>query len=470
MKTKTVFAAFLAAASLDAAVIQQVIVRQQWPWSTDVKVEYRLAQVTAPVNISVKAFNGDTELDNSRLAESITGDIYGVTEPVGHFIIDPVRAFGDKKVAIADFRVELEVTEAPANIGETVYRIFCLTNGTSEAVTRADLLNGKYGPVETSFSAIGEGFTTSLGEDVIIWTGVTNNVDYRTTHLVMRKIPAKGATFMMGSPEGEIGRERNTSDAGTETQVKVRFTEDYYVSVFELTQAQYRHVTGAAPVCNYTGEDADLHPVEKISHNTLRGSTSTTGPSGEKINWPTNSNPHEVASSSFLARLRAATGNAREFDLPTSAQWEFACRAGTDTAINNGKNLANVTVYPSANLESVAWFNNNQDGSTGNLSTHVVGTKAPNAWGLYDMHGNVGELCLGGYVVNVNPDGAEELADPPGFIIVPNGNCTWRGGNYRAAKWYARSAARSHEQMQIWTGNTSMAVGVRLAFQAGDAE
>ena len=80
MKVTTVLASFMAAASLNAAVIKQVIVRQQWPWSTDVKVEYKLADVQTPVNISVKAFNGESELDNSRLADSIVGDLYGITE------------------------------------------------------------------------------------------------------------------------------------------------------------------------------------------------------------------------------------------------------------------------------------------------------------------------------------------------------------------------------------------------------
>ena len=82
MKVTTVLASFMAAASLNAAVIEQVIVRQQWPWSTDVKVEYKLSGVTSPVDISVKAFNGNVELDSSRLAASMTGDRFGITETV----------------------------------------------------------------------------------------------------------------------------------------------------------------------------------------------------------------------------------------------------------------------------------------------------------------------------------------------------------------------------------------------------
>ena len=462
MKVTTVLASFMAAASLNAAVIKQVIVRQQWPWSTDVKVEYKLADVQTPVNISVKAFNGESELDNSRLADSIVGDLYGITESgIGQFVIDPVKAFGNQKVAIADFRVELEITEAAANINENIYKIFCLTNGTCTDVSRADLLNGKYGSVETDFTKIGNGFSTSLS-DVIIWTGVTNNIDYKTTHLVMRRIPAKDKTFVMGSPESEVGREKVQNDVGTENQVNVRFSRDYYASVFELTQAQYRYITKQSP-STYAGEDADMHPVETVSYTSLRGNTK--GPSGESINWPTNSNLHEVAAGSSLYVLRAATGNAYEFDLPTCAEWEYACRAGTVTSFNNGKDLESINVYRSANLESVAWYNNDVNGNAGALHTHVVGLKAPNAWGLYDMHGNVNELCLDGYHKNINPDGLAELLDPPGLIAVA-GQRAYRGGGYATPSWFCRSAARSYDHMQIWQGNSNRNIGVRLAFGA----
>ena len=114
-------------------MIQQVIVRQQWPWSTDVKVEYKLAEVTSPVDISVKAFNGETELPLP--AEAVSGDLYGISESgIGQFIIDPVKAFGNQKVAIADFRVELELSESAANINEVLYRIVDLDNGSIDDV------------------------------------------------------------------------------------------------------------------------------------------------------------------------------------------------------------------------------------------------------------------------------------------------------------------------------------------------
>ena len=451
------------------AVIQQVIVRQQWPWSTDVKVEYKLAEVTAPVDISVKAFNGNTELPLP--AEAVSGDLYGISESgIGQFIIDPVKAFGNTKVAIADFRVELELSESAANIGEVLYKIFDLENGGDpKEVTRADLLNGMYGSVVTNFASLGEGFY-SPATDVLIWTGVTNDVKYKTTHLVMRKIPAKNQTFAMGSPSSEVGRSKFVTDS--ENQVGVRFTNDYYVAVFELTQKQYKFINNNAAPSAYTGEDADWHPVEKVSYNTLRGAYNSVGPSGEKINWPTNAYMHEVYGGSVMAKLRTKFSNEYEFDLLTEAQWEYACRAKTTTAFNNGKNLESVGTYNSPNLESIAWYiSSDAEAQAGNNTTHVVGMKAPNAWGLYDMHGNVGEICLDvAPVTNINPDSLSELLDPPG--LAPTRVDSYRivrGGASRRASWSARSAARrdSNGNTQIYcggsTGENSM-VGVRVTF------
>ena len=244
MKMKTVFAAFLAAVSVDAAVIEQVIVRQQWPWSTDVKVEYKIKDVDSPVDIFVRAYNNGVELPSENLNAAMTGDRYGITEPgVGTIIIDPVKAFGTSKVALANFKVKLSVSESAANINEVLYKIYDLEKGECTDVTRADLLDGKYGTIETNYTAF-TGFETPV-DDVLIWTGVTNDIKYATTHLVMRKIPAKGQTFKMGSPDTETGR---ATDGG-ETQHNVTMTNDYYMGVFELTQRQYKEIKGAYPDC-----------------------------------------------------------------------------------------------------------------------------------------------------------------------------------------------------------------------------
>lgn len=173
--------------------------------------------------------------------------------------------------------------------------------------------------------------------------GWTN--EYKTTKLVLRVIEA-GSFKMNGSYD-------------------VTISKPFYMGVFEVTQKQYQLVTGRNP-SNYFG---DARPVESISWNTIRGSN----------DWPTDKT---VSSTSFVGKLRAKTG--LDFDLPTEAQWEYACRAGTTSKYNNGGDSE-------ADLKKLGRYS----GNDGTRTYHVqVGSYLPNAWGLYDMHGNVLEWCL----------------------------------------------------------------------------
>ncbi len=170
------------------------------------------------------------------------------------------------------------------------------------------------------------------------------NVDaYKTTKLVLKRI--ESGSFMMGE------------------SVNVTLTKPFFIGLFEVTQKQFQLVTGSNP-SNFSG---DKRPVEYMSYNIIRGSTN-----GAK--WPES---NAVDSSSFLGKLRTRTG--LDFDLPTEAQWEYACRAGTTTTYSYGD---------SAN-GNYMWYDSNASSQT-----HDVGTKQPNPWGLYDMHGNVWEWCL----------------------------------------------------------------------------
>ena len=237
----------------------------------------------------------------------------------------------------------------------------------------------------------------------------------RTTELWLRRIP-KG-TFIMGSPEGEVGRESD------ETQHQVTLTEDFYIGVFEITQKQYSFIQGSNP----SGYKGDTRPVECVSYNTIRGTGSTDG-----AGWPTYG--HAVDSGSFLGKLRAKTG--KTFDLPTEAQWEYACRAGTTTALNTGKNLTS-TDRDSA-MDEAGRYSYNQNNGKGGYSEHTkVGSYLPNAWGLYDMHGNVWEWCLDWYKSDL---GSSAVTDPKG----PNSGSTrvLRGGGWYNPALSCRSARR----------------------------
>ncbi len=250
----------------------------------------------------------------------------------------------------------------------------------------------------------------------------------RTTELWLRKIPA--GTFIMGSPEDEVGRDSD------EKQHEVTLTQDYYIGVFECTQKQWELVMGSNPA-NYIGACC---PVENISYDMIRGQSATAG-----AGWPAYG--HAVDADSFMGKLQAKTG--LMFDLPTDAQWEYACRAGMPTALNSGKNLTSTT--QDASMDEVGRYNYNKDDGKGGYSQHTtVGSYLSNAWGLYDMHGNVWEWCLDWYT---NYLSATE-SDPSG----PNTGTgrVLRGGRWSSDAYRCRSAARDRY-------NTSYnGIGLRL--------
>ena len=248
-------------------------------------------------------------------------------------------------------------------------------------------------------------------------TGPDLNDDIcRTTELWLRKIPA--GTFIMGSPEDEVGRWDN------ETQHEVTLTQDYYMGVFECTQKQWELVMGSNP-SEYKG---DCRPVENVSHNMIRG----TGMLG--AGWPTYG--HAVDATSFMGKLRAKTG--LTFDLPTEAQWEYACRAGTTTALNSGKNLTNEE-HDSA-MDEVGRYNYNRSDGKGGYRQHTkVGSYLSNAWGLYDMHGNVWEWCLDWYNYRYGSYVTSVVFDPVGPSA--GSNRVERGGGWNSGAYYWDSGA-----------------------------
>lgn len=236
----------------------------------------------------------------------------------------------------------------------------------------------------------------------------------RLNELWLRRI--EPGTFMMGSPLDELAR------VDSETKHQVKLTKAFYIGVFEFTQQQYRGITGESPS---EGTKGDTHPVEGVSYYMLRGS-------GTGASWPLSKDPDE---DSFLGLIRKKYQCV--FDLPTEAQWEYACRAGKATAWNNGTDITDVDEDPELNKLGRYWCNRN-DGKGGYNGEHtIVGSYLPNAWGLYDMHGNVHEWCLdwfGSY------DG--DAVDPVGAT-----EGTWRiirGGSFFHHAEHCRSARRMY--------------------------
>lgn len=259
--------------------------------------------------------------------------------------------------------------------------------------------------------------------------------DHKTNKLVLRKM--KPGTFTMGASDGELGRSPD------ENRHDVSLTRPFYIGVFEVTQRQWERVMGDWPSQFGEPNFRNVRPVEKVSYGQIRGTRL-----GQE--WP---RTKDVDKNTFVGRFRAKTG--KSFDLPTEAQWEYACRAGVAGAINSGANLRSLESDPA--LAVVGRYKCNSGGfgvggADDKTGTATVGSYQPNGVGLYDMHGNVWEWCLDWY-----GDYAEKEVDPPGARA--GSLRVIRGGSWRSDASHCRSAKR-HEMEPEAVNNH---VGLRLA-------
>jgi formylglycine-generating enzyme required for sulfatase activity len=291
--------------------------------------------------------------------------------------------FADDTVASTTFTLPASTTTITANYAPDNYVVIDLSEG----------------PLATSYPYEYLADAPAGG-----WTD-----EYKTTKLVLRHIPA--GTFTMGSPVGEVGR------IAYETQHEVTLTQDYYIGVFPVTQKQYELVVGSNPSYFNAGENYRKRPVEQVSWDDV----TATG-------------------SGFLALVSAKSQ--LDFRLPTEAQWEYACRAGTTTALNSGEDLTSTEADPAMNAVGRYLYNGgirySQSDESGNVGTAFVGTYAPNAWGLYDMHGNVFEWCADWYNSSY---GTESVVDPTGPAI--GSRRVLHGGNWGSFASGCRSATRN---------------------------
>jgi formylglycine-generating enzyme required for sulfatase activity len=198
---------------------------------------------------------------------------------------------------------------------------------------------------------------------------------------------------LVSIPAGEF--EMGSSDDASEKPIhKVKISRQFYMGKYDVTQAQYEVVMGKNPS---VFKGASL-PVETVSF---------------------------VEVEEFCKKASKLTS--KPLRLPTEAEWEYACRAGTKMKFYSGDN--------DAALAQAGWFNGNAEGKT-----HPVGQKKPNAWGLYDMHGNVWQWCQDGYVENYMNAAAE---DP--LCSAGNGSRVLRGGSWNSAPSDCRAARRTYD-------------------------
>ena len=221
-------------------------------------------------------------------------------------------------------------------------------------------------------------------------------------------------TFTMGSPSSEPGR---YSYEGPQHHVTI--TQGFYLGKYKITQGHWESVMGTRPWSgkSYVQENP-AHPAVYVSWDDIQA---------------------------FIAALNAAEGS-DVYRLPTEAEWEYSCRAGTETRWSFGEDESELGQY--------AWYRDNA-WNVGEKYAHAVGTKLPNPWGLYDMHGNVWEWVHDWY--GSYTSGAE--TDPPGPST--GSNRVRRGGSFNS---YARSV-RSADRGSTWPASRDYGLGARLLRQ-----
>ncbi len=226
--------------------------------------------------------------------------------------------------------------------------------------------------------------------------------------LGMEFVYVKPASFMMGSPSSKQGR------GSYEKQHRVTLTKGYYLQTTEVTQGQWRAIMGNNP--SRFSNCGDGCPVEKVSWNDVQA---------------------------FISKLNRKEGTNR-YRLPTEAEWEYAARAGSTSRFCFGDDEDRLSEY--------AWYVRNSGGKT-----HSVAQKKPNAWILYDMHGNVWEWCQDWY------------SDyPSGSVTDPTGPSSGSSRVYRGGCWLNLAGlCRSANRLWYLPGYRSHRLGFRLALSPG---
>ncbi|MBP1588773.1 MAG: leucine-rich repeat protein [Kiritimatiellae bacterium] len=406
---------FCVAAGAADVSVTNVTAKQRYPWNGLVDIDYELScsDAMAEVVLSVSAVDTTSgaaipvrtvRLEGGEIGDGLILKAGDLPDGKGRLVWD---AGTDAPGRLSGVKVEVK-----AAVDDALYMVLDLSAGNGDGATY---------PVS---------FTNAAPEGG--WGD-----EYKTTKLALRRIPA--GTFTMGSPSDELGRWDN------ETQRDVTLTQPFHIGVFEVTQKQWELVQGS----NGSSWQGEKRPVESMTFGDIRG-----WDAGAR--WPVDD---EVDADSFMGHLRARASSYR-WDLPTEAQWEFACRAGTVTAVHNGKNLEN-TEEDSAMGEVARYGYNRYDGKGGYNEHTTVGSYLPNAWGLYDMQGNAWEYALdwwdGG---NYSP---APVQDPPG----PDSGWarTIRGGSWCEGAYYDRVAVHT----AFDPANTAHNLGLRLACRGGVA-
>ena len=428
MKTPAVKGLFAAAAAVVLAVtpldsqcvtIDVTKVQQRYPWNGLVDIDYKITLGEGEQPLEPTTSSVEISVVNCDMSPAETN--------VAH-----VFRQGIVPVSAGSHRVTWDANAEGVNFKSRSVKVFASIVHYAEKYMIVDVSGGPNTncyPVTYRIGAPANGFLDDI---------------YRGDKIVLRLIPP--GSFVMGSPEGEAGRNPTAGVDSTvrEMQHAVAITKPFYIGIFLVTQRQYELVVGSFPRPEINKDP--YHPVVGLNYNLIRGTNL-----GQK--WP---GSNAVDESTLIYKLRAKCREWNDdtqafdvpmpgaFDIPTEAQWEYACRAGTTSAHYNGGNTE-------ADLASLARYN---------TTSHVaVGSYAPNGWGLYDLYGNAWEVCIDWFAENnrnrkdssIDPVGPARPASSPQYVA--------RGGTYKNTYHYCRSAFRGGQDVNL----TNDSVGFRLS-------
>ena len=294
--------------------------------------------------------------------------------------------------------------------------------------------------------------------DALPFPGGVQNDLCKKDYLVFRKCPAANVTFRCGTI-----KDKEAPDGSNMMMAHlVTLTNDFYIGVYEMTQRQYEHLGMSNPRPSFFTEEYEMRPVESVNMSVLRGWINYDGyntiENGKRKYWPESG--HEIlekdagSPANALWLIRTITG--QKFDLPTDAQWEFAAHAGVGGVLPDGRNLyegdwnARVARYSRFKFSTgitVAPDNAVATTPPSAGGTAVVGSYEPNAWGIYDMTGNVMEMCLD----NASAYTADPCIDPVGPPTPENKDASKnrivRGGAYWGDAGTVLTVYRSYDNV-----------------------
>lgn len=468
---KAILSVFAVLSLLSASAVPVVTdcVMTQDKATRDVTITYKLSETPAVVTIDIETNVTDdvwVSIGGSVVGSALTGDVFKrITETKDAYTVvwKPIETWPNVKISGKGIRAVAKAWSVDDTPDYMVVDLAAESDARVRYYPSVDFLPG----------------------------GLFGDNAYRETKMVMRKVTAKDIPWTMGST-WEYHDHTTTLNA-TKYAHEVTLTNNYYLAVFEVTHKQWLTVCGT-PSADVQGNrfdtDAERRPVEQAAPNKVRGSH----------NWPT-----APTGASFLGKLRTCTicdefPAGVDFDLPSEAEWEFACRAdsvdgewNTRTRFTSSSLSAYFTkdytekkcyaadapgryalnggfVYDAAANRYTCPNPIATCGLT-NGTIEVGSVYPPNGWGFYDMHGNVFEMCLDYYTEDITGLNGRVQNDSSKATLESNKRyCVCRGGSYKSLN--ASELLSSTRKKQVCTGTAGgeqyvYDTGVRVACRAG---